>query len=102
MALRAQVVEQDEAALVYYSPKTTVSVDLTYTVEVHECGMFAEFAEAMLGAEEAVTEPQTIYRLKNARIGTRATTDFARPHKMRADAGIPLLLSINEKGVLKG
>lgn len=102
MALRAQVVEQDEAALVYYSPKTMISVDLTYTVEVYECGMFAEYAEAMLGAEEAVTEPQTIYDLKSARIGTRSLTDYARPHKVSADVGIPLLLSINEKGVLKG
>ena len=102
LALRAQVVEQDEAALVYYSPKTTIRVDMTYTVEVHECGMFAEFAEAMLGAEEAVTEPQTIYRLKDAWINTRTATDYARPHKVSADAGIPLLLSINEKGVLRG
>ena len=48
-AVSAQVLEKDEAALVYYSPKTVVVVDFCYTVETQEKGLYAEFAEAMLG-----------------------------------------------------
>ena len=47
----AQVVEQDEAAVVYYSPKTAINLDFTYTVETYEKGLYGEFAEAMLGVD---------------------------------------------------
>ena len=101
-ASRAQIVEKDEAALVYYAPKTLVSIDFSYKVETHEVGMFAEFAEAMLGVDDGVTDHQTIFRLTNAHIGTRTVTDFSRPHKVDAEQGMPLLLSIDEKGLLTG
>ena len=101
-AVSAQVVEENEAALVYYSPRTTVVLDFTYTVEVREKGPFAEFAEPMLGANDAVMENSSSYVLNEVQIGTATTADYTRPHKLSADAGIPMLLSINNKGVLAG
>ena len=101
-AASAQVLEKDEAALVYYSPKTVVVVDFTYTVETQEKGLYAEYAEAMLGTNEAIMETKTTYTLKDAQIGTKTIADNTRPHKVDATAGIPLLLSINEKGLLIG
>ena len=98
----AQVVEEGEAALVYYSPKTTISIDFEYTVETYEPGLYAQYAEAMLGVKDVVTENKTIYRLKDVQIRTATTTDFERPHKVTAEPGIPLLLTINEKGLLTG
>jgi len=101
-AISAQVLEENEAALVYYSPKTAISLDFAFTVETAERGIYADYAEAMLGADEVVTENQTSYSLNGVHIGTATSADYSRPHKVSQEAGIPLLLSINEKGLLKG
>ena len=101
-ALQAQIVEDGEAALVYYSPKTAINVEFTYTVETYERGMYSAFAEAMLGAEDIVIADKKVYTLQEAHIGTTTKADLSRPHKVSAEAGIPLLLTINEKGILKG
>lgn len=101
-AIQAQVVEQNEPALVYYSPKTTVTVDFTYVVEKQEPGIYAQYAEAMIGATDAVKENKTTYQLDKVRIGTMTSTDYARPHKVVADASMPFLFRINEKGLLTG
>lgn len=101
-AMHAQVVDQGEAALVYYSPKTLVSLDFAYTMETQEMGIYAQYAESMLGATEVIKENKTTYSLTHVQIGTRTLTDYERPHKVTADAGIPLLLTINERGLLAG
>ena len=101
-AMSAQVVEQNEPALVYYSPKTAVTVDFTYIVEKQEPGIYAQYAEAMIGATEAVKENKTTYRLDKVRIGTKTSTDYTRPHKVVADATMPMLFRINENGLLMG
>ena len=98
----AQIVAEGEAALVYYSPKTTVSLDFTYNVVTTERGIYADFAEEMLGIDNAVTENKSIYTLRNVHIGTNTETDYTRPHKVVAEPGIPMLLCINDKGILKG
>lgn len=101
-AVHAQVVEENEPALVYYSPKTLITLDFTYTVETQEKGQYAQYAEDMLGATNAVKENKTTYTLKDVRISTRTETDYSRSHKVVAEKGTPLLLSINEKGLLVG
>ena len=101
-ALNAQVVEQGESALVYYSPKTSVSLDFTYTVEKQEAGIFAAYAESLLGIDKYVKENKTTCTLTDVRIGTSTGTDYSRSHKVTADAGIPMLLNINDKGLLVG
>lgn len=100
--LHAQVVKQNEPALVYYSPMTTIVLDFTYTVETFEPGIYAAYAEAMLGASDAVKENKKVYTLKNVQINTSTGTDYDRPHKITAEGGIPMLLTINEKGILTG
>lgn len=102
VALSAQVLEENESALVYYSPKTSVTLDFTYTVETQVRGQFAEYAETMLDIHDAVMETSTSYEIKNVRIGTSTSTDYTRPHKVKTDAGFPVLLSINDRGLLTG
>jgi len=99
---QAQLVEEGEAAMVYYSPKTSVYLDFTYTVETREKGVYSEFAEPLLGIDNAVTENGTTCVLNGVHIGTTTVTDYSRPHKVSAEPGVPLLLTINEKGLLKG
>lgn len=98
----AQVLKHDEPGLVYYSPKTVVVVDFTYTVETQEKGLFAAYAETMLGTGEAIMETKSTYTLTDATIGTQTETDYTRPHKVDVEGGIPMLLTINEKGLLTG
>ena len=100
--MRAQVVEQDEAAIVYYSPKTTVTLTFSYTVESFERGVYAAYAETMLGLTDVVRENKTTYHLDRVQIGTTTTTDYSRPHKVVAEPGFPMLLTINDKGLLVG
>lgn len=101
-ALSAQVLEDGESALVYYSPRTTISLDFEYTVETYEAGIYAQYAEAMLGTTEAIMENKKVYTLIDVYIGTRTTSDYTRPHKVAVDAGFPVLLNINDKGILTG
>jgi len=101
-AMHAQVVAQDEPALVYYSPKTAVILDFSYTVEKQEPGIYTAYAESMLGATDIVKEAKTTYTIQDVRIGTTTTTDYTRPHKVVAEPGFPLLLSLNEKNLLVG
>ena len=101
-AMQAQVLEENESALVYYSPKTSVSLDFTYTVETQVRGQFAEYAESMLDIHDAVKENSTSYEIKDVRIGTSTSTDYTRPHKVKTEAGFPVLLTINDRGLLTG
>ena len=98
----AQVVEQNEPALVYYSPKTAITLDFTYTVEQQVPGIYAQYAEDMIGADNAVKENKTTYTLRDVRINTNTSPDYTRPHKVVAEPGFPLLLTINERGLLTG
>lgn len=98
----AQVVEEQETALVYYSPKTEISLDFCYTMEVQEAGPFAMYAEELLGADEFIAEDKTTYHLNDVTIGSKTQTDYQRAHKVPADTELPLLLTINDKGILVG
>jgi len=101
-AVSAQVLEEDESALVYYSPKTMLTLEFTYVEERFERGLYAEYAEALLGVPDAVMETKSVCTLKDVHIGTATTTDYNRPHKVVTEAGFPMLLTINDKGLLMG
>lgn len=100
--MQAQIVEQGEPALVYYSPKTTVAVEFAYIVESFEPGIYASYAEEMIGASDAVKERKQVFTLKSAQIGTKTEADYSRPHKIMPEAGVPMLLTISPKGLLVG
>ena len=101
-AVSAQVLEQGEAALVYYSPKTAINLEFTYMVETQERGIYAAYAEDLLGVTDVVKETATRCELKDVRIGATSSTDYTRAHKVSAESGIPMLLTINDKGLLTG
>lgn len=101
-AVSAQVLEEQESALVYYSPKTTIALEFSYTVEHFERGQYAEYADALLGISDIVMETGSVCTLKDVRVGTAVSTDYNRPHKVVNDGAFPLLLTINDKGLLTG
>jgi hypothetical protein len=103
LGANAQIVKEDEAALVYYSPKTIIVLDFTYSIERQEAGMFAPYAEEMLGVKDVISENRTRYVLEDAVIGTRTEADYTRPHKIVLEKGSETpLLNLNEKNLLVG
>ena len=101
-AVQAQVLNEIESAQVYYSPRTTLVLEFRYIVENQERGQYADFAESLLGIKEYVKENATTYTLKHVCVGTSTSTDYSRPHKVSNEAGFPVLLTINDKGLLSG
>lgn len=100
--LQAQTLQQNESALVYYSPKTEIVLDFSYIIETEEAGPFAEYAEELLGAMDLVATNRTVYHLEGVKISTRTHTDYSRPHKVSLTDAVPMLLTLNEKQLLKG
>lgn len=98
----AQVLAPNESAMVYYAPQTTVVIDFTYQVENQEAGPYAAFAADLIGATNAVEETKTTYTLTGARVLTRTNADRTRPHKVTHESEVPMVLTINEKGLLVG
>ena len=95
--------EADQAIMVYYSPKTTICLDFTYTEKTETAGEFAEYAEELLGITDAIAESKTTYTLKDVEIKTHTTADLERPHTIRAEKGMPWqLVNIDERGLLAG
>jgi hypothetical protein len=102
-AMQAAIIEENEPALIYYTPKTILALEFTYTVEKEEVGPYAQFAADMLGATDFVKENKTVYTLKNVMIGTKTEADHTRPHKVVPEKGLDMqLLRLNEKNVLAG
>ena len=102
-AMQATTIEENEPALIYYTPKTVPALDFTYTVEKEEVGPYAQFAADMLGATNFVKENKTVYTLKNVMIGTKTEADPTRPHKVVPEKGLDMqLLRLNEKNILVG
>lgn len=101
--MHAQVLEQDEPALVYFSPKNTVVLDFTYTIEKQERGIYADYAKKMLGIQDAVQETKSVYSIQDVHIGLSTETDYSRPHKISLENDLlSQWVSINEKGLLLG
>lgn len=101
--VKAQTPEEGEPVMVYYSPKTSIVLDFTYTEQTETAGELAEFAEELLGISNAVTESRTTYTFKGVTIATRTAADLERPHMIKAEKGMPWqLLNINDKGLLVG
>ena len=95
--------KQEESAVVYYSPSTTIVLDFQYTEETLEKGVYAEYAEELLGIRDAITESEKSYSLTGVDIVTRTEVDLNRVHKVAADKAFPVqLLTINERGLLVG
>lgn len=103
VSAQAQTIREGEPAIVYYSPKTNVVLDFTYEEVKAEKGIFAAYANKLLGIDEVVDANKTTYHLQGVQINTRTEADMSRSHKVVAEAGVPVqLLRLNEKGLLVG
>ena len=99
----AQIVRENEAAVVYYMPKTELVIHIDYEVVTQTPGVFYQYAERYLGAEEIIMENNTNCQLRAVRVATESSADTERAYKVTAQKGINTqLVSLSEDGRLVG
>ncbi len=100
--LQAQIVQDNEAVMVYYMPETQLEFDIEYVEETFEPGPFCHFAEKYLGAE-AIQETHTQYKLIGISNRIHTVADYSRAYKVVPEKGLSMqLLSLTDKGLLYG
>ena len=101
--VQAQVVQENELALVYYMPQTLMEIDITYTIETEEAGPYSRYAEKYLGTEDVISVNSQKAEIVGVNVRSRSKADLSRPVKVNANEGTNMqLLSIAENGVLYG
>lgn len=101
--LAAQIVQDNELAIVYYLPQTQLTFQIEYEEEILQRGPFADYAKQYLGATDIITEDATHFRLLAVKSYTNAVADPGRAYKVLAEKGLPLqLLSLTSQGTLYG
>lgn len=99
----AQVVQENEAALVYYMPQTTLSITLDYDVVEQAPGIFYQYAERYLGAKDIILEASTSYILTDVHLKTMTKADTHRAYKVTSQKGFnSQLLTLSHDGRLLG
>lgn len=103
MMCHAQLVLENEAAVVYYMPKNEVAITLHYTVVDEEPGIFYQYAKRYLGAQEVVTEAKRSYLLTHISTELLTEADITRAYKVTAGQGVKeQLITLSEDGRLLG
>lgn len=99
----AQVVHENEAAVIYYMPKTELAITLEYDAVEQEPGIFYQYAERYLGTKDIVRESNTRYVLTNVHVTTLTSADKQRAYKVTPEKGYNTqLLTLSPDGRLLG
>ena len=99
----AQVVQENEAAVVYYMPKTELCITLNYDIVEQEPGIFYQYAERYLGTKDVILEASTTYLLNHVTMACKTSADTQRAYKVTYQKGINnQLLTLSEDGRLLG
>ncbi len=99
----AQMVQDNEMAIVYYMPQTQLCFDVEYEEVILHKGPFAEYAKQYLGATDIVEADATSFKLVGVKTHTHAVADFTRAYKVTAEKEIQSqLLTLTPLGTLAG
>lgn len=99
----AQVVRENEAAVVYYMPKTELVITIDYDMVTQTPGVFYQYAERYLGAQQIIIEESQNYQLVGVKTQVVSSADTQRPFKVVAQKGMNTqLVSLSEDGRLVG
>lgn len=99
----AQVLQENETALVYYMPKTSWMITLNYDMVKHTPGLFYQYAERYLGTKDVVLEETSNYQLTDLTIEQYTTADNERAYKVTPQKGVQTqMLTLSEDGRLLG
>ena len=101
--LNAQLVLENEAAMVYYMPKNELAITLHYKVVDEEPGIFYQYAKRYLGAKQVITESKRSCVLTHVSTELLTSADTNRAYKITAGQGIKeQLIRLSEDGRLLG
>lgn len=101
--LHAQIVQENEMALVYYMPQTVIDVDITYTIETEEAGPYHAYAKRYLGAEDVISTNARHAEIVEVNVYSDSQADLSRPVKVVPDEDMDAqLLAIHCDGTLYG
>lgn len=99
----AQVVRENEAAVVYYMPKTELVITIDYDMVTQTPGVFYQYAERYLGAQQIIIEESQNHQLVGVKTQVVSSADTQRPFKVVAQKGMNTqLVSLSEDGRLVG
>ena len=99
----AETVTPDEMAMRYYMPKTEVVLQLDYVKTTYVPGKYAEWAESLLGVDNAILEDSVAYSIADLYLLTQSKADTTRMYTVRPEAGAQMqLLSMTPDGLLYG
>lgn len=99
----AQVVQENEAAVVYYMPKNELVITLQYDIVNEEPGIFYQYAGRYLGVEDVIKESKTSYVLTSIETELVTTADTERAYKIDASLGIKeQMIALSADGRLLG
>lgn len=100
---QAQVVKEQEQAVVYYMPKTELVFRFAYEQTIHTAGVYAAYAKEMLGIDEPVMQSDTTYRLIDVTTATKASADDTRVFKVLANSTLNTqYIALTKDGRLRG
>jgi hypothetical protein len=101
--MTAQLVRENEAAIVYYMPKNELCLTLDYSIIEQTPGVFYQYAERYLGTKDVIKASQTSYILNSLSANLVSTADTERAYKITATQSVnELLISLTQDGRLLG
>lgn len=99
----AQIVLDNEAAVVYYMPKNELCITLVYDVVKQEPGVFYQYAKRYLGTKDVITEEKTTYVLRHMSTDLLSYADMDRAYKILVVPGSKeQLVTLTADGRLAG
>ena len=99
----AQLVHENEAAVVYHMPQNELAITLHYTVVDEEPGVFYQYAKRYLGARDVITESQHSCVLTEVSTALLTSADANRKYKITAGQGFKeQLIRLSADGRLLG
>lgn len=99
----AQIVQENELAVVYHMPLTQLAITVSYDEISVEPGPFYLYAERYLGVKDVTTKAQKYYEVTGLHIAPRTVADPNRWYKVVANNGSEgQWLSLTPEGLLYG
>ena len=99
----AETVSPTEMGIRYYMPKTKVTLTVEYTETTFVPGKYAEWAEELLGVDNAIMEDSVAYTIGETYLTTETVADTSRCYIVHPEAGLKMQwLSLTREGLLYG
>jgi len=94
--------ENSDDMFLYSLPKTAITVQVSATKMIYKPGIYAEYAEELLGITNPIIEEYTAWTLDSISIGTKNVIDTALMYVIKADKGFcsQSLTKCSEKGMI--